>query len=74
MVNINFNFETFAYGAFIYDVHTEGGGGLPSKADIVSNRSKGGCVNLWTRGRGGKKIRNFCGRPKCKTLFCMADL
>ena len=26
------------------------GGGVPSKADIVSNFSKGGCVNLQTRG------------------------
>ena len=38
-----------------------GGGGVPSKADIVSNLSKGGCMNLPTGGRG-KKIRNFFGR------------
>ena len=29
--------------------------GVPSKADIVSNLSKGGCVNLRTRGEGVKK-------------------
>ena len=48
-------------GASIYDVRTEGGGGVPSKADLVSNLSKGGCMNLQTMGGGGKKIRNFCG-------------
>ena len=31
------------------------GEGVPSKADIVSNFSKGGCVNLRTRGEGGVK-------------------
>ena len=31
------------------------GEGVPSKADIVSNLSKGGCVNLRTRGWGGSK-------------------
>ena len=31
------------------------GEGGPSKADIVSNLSKGGCVNLGTRGGGGVK-------------------
>ena len=31
------------------------GEGVPSKADIVSNLSKGGCVNLRTRGRRGSK-------------------
>ena len=36
-----------------------GGRGVPSKADIVSNLRKGGCVNLRTRG-------DFCGRPKWK--------
>ena len=35
------------------------GEGVPSKADIVSNLSKGGCVNLRTRGGGGPKIPNF---------------
>ena len=30
------------------------GRGVPSKADIVRNLSKGGCVNLQTRGRGSK--------------------
>ena len=29
-------------------------GGVPSKADIVSNLSKGGFVNLRTRGEGVK--------------------
>ena len=28
------------------------GEGVPSKADIVSNLSKGGCVNLRTKGEG----------------------
>ena len=51
-------------GASIYDVRTEGGRGVPSKADIVSNLSKGGCVNLRT-----KKIRNFCRRPKWKPPY-----
>ena len=41
-------------GCPTYDVHTEGGRGVPSKADIVSNLRKGGCVNLRTRGRGSK--------------------
>ena len=31
------------------------GEGVPSKADIVSNLSKGGWVNLRTRGEGVKK-------------------
>ena len=35
--------------------------GVPSKADIVSNLSKGSCVNLWTR--GVQKIRNFLWTP-----------
>ena len=43
-----------ALGASIYDVRTEGG---PSKEDIVSNLSKGGCVNLRTRGEGVKKSK-----------------
>ena len=30
------------------------GEGVPSKTDIVSNLSKGGCVNLQTGGRGSK--------------------
>ena len=34
----------------------EGGGTF--KADIVSNLSKGGCLNLWTRGGGDKKSEN----------------
>ena len=41
------------------------GEGVLSKADIVSNLSKGGCMNLQTRGEG-QKIRNVCGRPKWK--------
>ena len=36
-----------------------GGGGVPSKADIVSNLSKGGCVNFRTRGEGVKKSEIF---------------
>ena len=39
---------------------------VPSKADIVSNLSKGGCVNLRTRAGVGQKIRYVCGRPKWK--------
>ena len=35
------------------------GEGVPSKADIVSNLSKGGCVKLRTRGEGVKKSENF---------------
>ena len=31
------------------------GRGVPLKSDIVSNLSKGGCVNLRTRGEGVKK-------------------
>ena len=45
-------------GASIYDVRTEVGWGVPSKADIVSNLRKGVCVNLRT-GEGGQKIRKF---------------
>ena len=52
-------------GASIYDVRTEGGRGVPSKADKVIKLSKGGCVNLQTRGGGGPKIRKFCGRHMC---------
>ena len=33
--------------------------GVPSKADIVSNLSKGGCVNLRDRGEGVKKSEIF---------------
>ena len=44
-------------GASIYDVRIEGGRVVPSKADIVSNLSKGGCVNLRTG--GVKKCENF---------------
>ena len=43
-------------GASIYDVRTEGGKGVPSKADMVRNLSKGGCVNLQTRGEGSKDM------------------
>ena len=35
------------------------GARVPSKADIVSNLSKGGCVNLQTRGEGVKKSEIF---------------
>ena len=48
-------------GAYMNDVRTEGGGGragLPPKADIVSNLSKGGCMNLRTRGEGSKNSEN----------------
>ena len=50
----------FHMGASIYDVRTKGEG-IPSKADIVRNLSKGGCVNLRTRGGGGQKYENFAG-------------
>ena len=33
----------------------KGGGGVPSKAEIVSNLSKGGCMNLQARGERKKK-------------------
>ena len=46
-------------GPYLYDVRTEGGGEVPSKADIVIKLSKGGCVNLRKRGGGGKKSENF---------------
>ena len=49
----------FGKGASIYDVRTEGGRGVPSKADIVSNPSKGGFMNLRTRGEGVKKPKIF---------------
>ena len=47
------------------------GEGVPSKADIESNLSKGGCVNLRTRG-GGFKISEIVadiinGSPLMKT-------
>ena len=45
--------------ASIYDVRTEGGRRVTSKADIVSNRDKGGCVNLRTRGKWVKKSEKF---------------
>ena len=45
-------------GLPLYDVRTEGGRGVPSKADILSNISKGGGVNLRTR-EGVKKSGNF---------------
>ena len=32
---------------------------VPSKADIISNLSKGGCGNLRTRGEGVKKAEIF---------------
>ena len=35
------------------------GKGVPSKADILSNLSKGGCRNLQTRGEGVKKFQNI---------------
>ena len=42
-----------------------GGGGVGPKADRVIQLSKGGCVNLRTRGGGGTKIPKFCGRHMC---------
>ena len=50
--------------ASIYDVRTERGEGVLSKADIVSNLSEGGCMNLRTRRGGGQTIRNLCGRGR----------
>ena len=43
----NLPFSHSGKGASIYDVRTEGGGGI---LDIVSNLSKGGCMNLRTMG------------------------
>ena len=40
----------------------KGGGGVSGKADKGRELSKGGCVNLRTRGDGGQKIRKFYGR------------
>ena len=42
-----------------------GGGGVCPKADIVLELSKGGCVNLWTRGEGGPK------KPKILRTYLM---
>ena len=36
-----------------------GEGGVSPKADIVLELSKGGCVNLRTRGRGVQNPKNF---------------
>ena len=60
-------------GASIYDVRTEGGRGVPSKADIVSNFSKGGCVNLRTRGEGVKKSEIFADVMNGCSLGAAAD-
>ena len=49
-------------GPSIKDVRKEEEGAI-SKADIVLKLSKGGCENLRTRGEGGPKAKNFCGRP-----------
>ena len=46
-------------GASIYDVHAKGGRGVSGKADEGRELSKGGCVNLQTRGEGVKKSENF---------------
>ena len=35
------------------------GRGVPSKADIVSNLSEGGCMNLRTKGEGVKKSEHL---------------
>ena len=53
---------------YLYNVRTEGGGGVPSKADIVIKLSKGGCVNLRTRGEGVKKSENFAD------VICVSSL
>ena len=36
-----------------------GGGGGPPKAEVVRKLSRGGCVNLRTRGEGVQKSQNF---------------
>ena len=49
-------------GGYLYDVCSGCWEGVESpKADIVKKLSKGGCVNLWTRGswEGVKKSQNF---------------
>ena len=49
-------------GASIYDVRAKGGRGVSEKEDEVREPSKGGCVNLRTRGEGvkrPKKSENF---------------
>ena len=48
-----------------------GGEGVPSEADIVSNLSKGGCMNWRT---GGKKIQKFCGRHIWKPPYCIYSI
>ena len=45
-----------SFGVLPFRISALRGEGVPSKADIVSNLSKGGCVNLRTRRRGGQKI------------------
>ena len=51
------------------------GEGVPSKADVVSNLSKGGCVNLRTRGEGVKKSEMLADvltgspRTQCNVSF-----
>ena len=47
------------------------GEGVPSKADIVSNLSKGGCMNLRTRGEGVKKSEIFVDIINGIPLFCV---
>ena len=65
--------KSISKGASTYDVRTKGGRGVPSKTDIVSNLSKGGCVHLRTRGQGVKKSQNFAdviyGSPLSATCF-----
>ena len=50
-------------GGLPFMTSTLRGEGVPSKADIVRNLSKGGCVNLRTRGGGDQKIRKLYGSP-----------
>ena len=62
-------------GPYLYDVRTEGGRGVPSKADIVIKLSKGGCVNLRTRGgEGVQKSENFADVICVSPLYELASL
>ena len=50
------------------------GEGVPSKADIISNVSKGGCVNLRTRGEEVKKSLRINGSPLTKCSKCHLEM
>ena len=62
-----------ALGASIYDVRAKGGRGVSGKADEGRELSKGGCVNLRTRGgEGVKKSENFADVINGSSLTLLA--